>query len=62
LQFLQLGLNLITIDESFVVLDNDEKLVVPKSKKESLMEGLGLKKLYHLLLIFLPHSPGKLYI
>jgi hypothetical protein len=30
-------------DGGFVVLDNGEKLAVSKSRKESLMERLGLK-------------------
>lgn len=35
--------HLFKTDGGFVVLDNGEKLVVSKSKKESLMERLGLK-------------------
>ena len=30
-------------DGGYIVLDNGEKLIVSKSKKESLMERLGLK-------------------
>ncbi len=36
--------HLFKTDGGFVVLDNGEKLVVSKSKKDSLMERLGLKK------------------
>jgi len=35
--------HLFKTDGGFVVLDNGEKLVVSKSKKDSLMERLGLK-------------------
>jgi two-component system LytT family response regulator len=35
--------HLFKTDGGFVVLDNGEKLAVSKSKKESLMERLGLK-------------------
>ena len=35
--------HLVKADGGFVVLDNGEKLVISKSKKDSLMERLGLK-------------------